>query len=257
MGKSPLIIAHRGASEFLPDNTIASFDQAIIDKADMLELDVRKTADGKLVLFHDWYLPVSRQGRRESSVTRLVSHTSAEEIQVYCEQRGFDLAYMDEVLERYGGRIALNIELKAGGYERELLELIDEYKLLTDVLLSSFFPWVIKKIQNLNHNVKTGWIVGQEQIIYFNRLARTFARKLFGLIGADSAHLHYEIVTPAVLRYFHAHGVPVYAWTVNDPLQMKTQAQMGVDGIITNRPGRLYTILKGAPEEISQIAPAR
>lgn len=257
MGKNPLIIAHRGASEFLPDNTIAAFDQAIADKADMLELDVRKTADGKLVLFHDWYLPVARRGRRESSVTRLVSHTSAEEIQAYCEQRGFDLAHMDEVLERYGRQIILNIELKAGGYEKELLELIDEHQLLDQVLLSSFFPWVLKRIQNLNPGIKTGWILGQEQIIYFNRLARALAKNLFGPIGADSAHLHYEIVTPEILRFFHARGAPVYAWTVNDPEQMESLARLGVDGIITNRPGRLHALLTDTPQDLPQAAPTK
>lgn len=256
MRKNPLIIAHRGASEFLPDNTIKSFDRAIAEKADMIELDVRKTADGKLVLFHDWHLPVSRRHRQDWSVTRLVSHTSAAEIQEYCVQRGYELAYLDQVLERYGGRIDLNIELKAGGFEPELLELIGNYDLLDTVTLSSFFPWVLKKVQNLNQKVKTGWIVGQEQIIYLNRLARTFFRMLFALSGADSAHLQYEIVTPEVLRYFQARRVPVYVWTVNDPSRMEYLARMGVDGIITNRPGRLHSLLAEAPAKIAQVLPA-
>jgi glycerophosphoryl diester phosphodiesterase len=243
MDKKLLVIAHRGASDFLPDNTILSFDRATVERADMIELDVRKTADGRLVLYHDWYMRYPCNANKGPGISRMVSHSRYKQLQRCCEESGFQLATLDEVLERYGGRIAINIELKAGGYEQEVIDLIHKYALNGSVVLSSFIPWVIKKLKDIDGSIKTGWIVGQEQIIKANYLVRALMVWLFGKLDADSAHLHYEMVTPEILERFHSRNTPVYAWTVNDLKIMKNLIDIGVDGIITNKPGKLHAVL--------------
>lgn len=70
MNKNILVIAHRGASAHLPDNTIDSFDQALVEKADMIEMDVRQTADGYLVMYHDRYIPSTGGSMPEAGVPR-------------------------------------------------------------------------------------------------------------------------------------------------------------------------------------------
>lgn len=243
MIRKMLVIGHRGASDLLQDNTILSFDRALIEKADMIELDVRKTADGQLVLFHDWYLSLRCNAYKGAGVSRMVSHASFDQIRECCTENGFQLATLEEVLSRYGNRIGINIELKAGGYEKEVLDLVYRYDIRDTVVLSSFAPWVVRKLKDLDNSVKTGWIVGQERILKANRGARIIMSWIFERLGADSAHLHYEIVTPEVLDRFHSRGIPVYAWTVNDIEDMKHLIEIGIDGIITNKPGALRSLL--------------
>jgi len=239
-----LNIAHRGASEYLPDNTIESFDRALVENADMIELDVRKTADGELVLYHDWYVRTEPRSLPDLGILTPVSHILFENLRDYCEKEGFRLATLEEVLRHYSGRIGINIELKAGGYEKEIVELVNKFDLVNQVVLSSFFPWIIKKIKGIDSRIKTGWIIGQEQVILLNRLGRIFVFSLFKTTEADSAHLHYEMVTPNVIKHFHVRQIPIYAWTVNQTDIMKRLIEMGVDGIITDIPAVLGSVLK-------------
>lgn len=247
MKKNVLNIAHRGASAFLPDNTIESFEQALVEKADMIELDIRKTADGEIVLFHDWYVKPDRFSPLSLGLTQPVSHISFKELSEFCEMKGFRLASLEEVLQQFGGCIGLNIELKAGGYECEVLDLVKKYNLKNSVVLSSFFPWVIKKVKDIDEDIKTGWIAGQEQIIYLNRLIRPWIGLLFKMTGADTVHLHSEILNPEVVRRFHSYSIPIYAWTVDSIDVMRWLIELSVDGIITNRPGQLCTLLNAKP----------
>ncbi|MCD6162058.1 MAG: glycerophosphodiester phosphodiesterase [candidate division Zixibacteria bacterium] len=244
MANQVLNIAHRGASEYLPDNTLESFDRALAENADMIELDVRKTIDGKLVLFHDWTVNIPSAGSPDTNIPKLVSHASSTKLQESCQRNGYRLAMLDETLEHFGGRLDINIELKAGGYEKDVVDLVNEFGLVDSVIISSFFPWIIKKIKNYDNRFKAGWIIGQEQVILLNRLARPIVSLLFDKIEADSAHFHYEIITPAVIKHFHLRQIPIFAWTVNNEHIFSYLIDMGVDGIITDRPGVLHSILQ-------------
>lgn len=244
MANQVLNIAHRGASEHLPDNTLESFDRALAENADMIELDVRKTIDGKLVLFHDWTVNTQSVGSPDFNIPKLVSHVSSNELQEHCRRNGYKLAMLDETLERFGNRLDINIELKAGGYEKDVVDLVNKHSLVDRVIVSSFFPWIIKKIKNYDNRFKAGWIIGQEQVILLNRLARPIVSLLFNKIEADSAHFHYEIITPAVVKHFHLRQIPIFAWTVNDENIFNQLIEIGVDGIITNRPRVLHSILQ-------------
>jgi glycerophosphoryl diester phosphodiesterase len=244
MANQILNIAHRGASASLPDNTLLSFDRAISENADMIELDVRKTSDNKLVLFHDWTISSYSHSSSEINIPKLVSHTNSEELHNHCQNTGFELAFLDEVLERFGNQVDINIELKAGGYEKEIVDMVNKYDLANRVIFSSFFPWIIKKIKNYDKRLKAGWIIGQEQVILLNRLARPIVSMLFNKMEADSAHLHYEIITPAVISHFHLKHIPIFAWTVNSGSVFDYLIEIGVDGIITDQPGVLRSILE-------------
>ena len=238
-----LIIAHRGASQFLPDNTILSFDQAIAEKADMIECDVRQTSDGRLVLFHDKYI-YNRPGQFDQfGASRMVSHFSYDELASYGIYNGFSVLTFEEMLERYAGRIDLNIEIKDSGFEREVVNLVKQYGISGSVVLSSFMPWVMRKINSLDSSLKTGWIVGREQAFKVNHLGRMLLGRIFKATGASSAHLHYEMVIPEIIELFHERDIPVYTWTVNSEEQMKYLIKLGVDGIITNKPGVLYKVV--------------
>jgi glycerophosphoryl diester phosphodiesterase len=246
MSKIPLVIGHRGASAFLPDNTLESFRRAVADGADMIELDVRKTADGELALYHDWYLD------SEFGVSKPAALSTFDELAAYCLTRGIHLATLDEVLSEFSAKIPLNIELKAGGYEQDVLDTLGRYKMSAGFVLSSFFPWVILKLKSLDSHVKTGWIVGQEQVLFLNQFGGPPVELLFGLMKAESVHLHYKIITAGLVKYFHARGFSVQAWTVDDLDITKKLIDYGIDGIITNKPGQLRAFLSGKLDEYNK-----
>lgn len=248
MNKKILVIAHRGASAHLPDNTIESFDQALLEKADMIEMDVRQTADGCLVMYHDRYIPSTRSSLPEAGAARAVSHVSFEKFRLACEERGFKPALLDEVLCRYAGRIALNIELKTGGAEREIVGLVRKYGMEENVIFSSFAPWVVKKLKSIDNSLRVGWIVGQERLLKANQAARILLKNLFMRLDANTIHINHEAITPDILERFHGLNVPVYAWTVDDPERMSYLIGLGVDGIITNEPALLRSIMNSELE---------
>jgi glycerophosphoryl diester phosphodiesterase len=246
MVKKVLVIGHRGASAYLPDNTIESFRRAVIDGADMIELDVRKTADGELVLYHDWYLDTA------FGVSKPAALATYKELSEYCRDRGFQITRLDEVLSEFSEKIALNIELKAGGYEQDVLDTLSRYNMSAGVVLSSFFPWVILKLKSIDNKIKTGWIVGQEQVLFLNQFGGPFVEMFFGLMKAESVHLHYKIITASLVRHFHDRGFSVHAWTVDDIDLINKLIEIDIDGIITNKPGQLRALLDGDLDEYNK-----
>jgi glycerophosphoryl diester phosphodiesterase len=246
MAKIPLVVGHRGASAYLPDNTMESFRQAIADGADMIELDVRKTSDGELVLYHDWYLD------SDFGVSKPAAVATFDELAAFCLTRGIRLTTLDEVLAELAGIISLNIELKAGGYEQDVLDTLGRHKMPAGFVLSSFFPWVILKLKSLDNRVKTGWIVGQEQVLFLNQFGGPPVELLFGMMKAESVHLHYKIITAGLVKHFHDRGNSVQAWTVDDLDITNRLIEYGIDAIITNKPGQLRAYLDGKLDEYKQ-----
>jgi len=232
------IVGHRGASAYLPDNTIESLDQALQEKADMVEFDVRQTRDGELVLFHDWNVMT------DEGLALPVASVDYGELKRRCRAKGFELARLEDVLIRFGGKLKLNIELKAGGYEEAAAEMVARYIDPEEVVFSSFFPWVILKLKHLDKTIRTGWIIGQEQVLFLNRFGGPFVGNLFKLCRADAAHLHYKIITRRLIDKLRRQGVPVYAWTIDDFRVALQLAEIGVEGIITNRPGELRSYIQ-------------
>ena len=257
MNKKVLVIAHRGASDKLPDNTIESFDRAVLDKADMIELDVRRTADGHLVVFHNRYAPKLRIAGREDGAPRAVARLTCKELRLACERQGFKLALLEEVLKRYAGRIVLNIEIKGTGYEQEVCDLVHKYGMEKEVIISSFLPWVVKKTKIADSSLLTGWIIGQKRLLKTNQPAQVLLKNLFAKLDAYSIHINHRAITPKILKRFHDIGVPVYAWTVNDIKRMKYLIDLGIDGIITNKPADLRALLNGDEAGITKTKPKK
>jgi glycerophosphoryl diester phosphodiesterase len=227
-------IGHRGAAAYSHENTLASLEEGIHRHADALEFDVRRTADGILVLCHNWTAKVL-SGNRKS-----ISKITYPELHEIAESREFNLATFEEVLNSFGSRIPLNIEIKAGGYEADVIAMIHRYPLAYTPTLSSFFPWVIRRIKNLKGDIRTALILGQERVVGFNIMARPVIERLVTTLGIGAIHLQEAIATAAVIDKLSRLGVTVFVWTVDDPERMRALIKMGVDGIVTNRSDVLY-----------------
>jgi glycerophosphoryl diester phosphodiesterase len=227
-------VGHRGASAYRPENTIASLEEAVLRRADMIEFDLRRTADGAIVLFHDWGLKME-SGRRKA-----ISRITFNELDRVTRSRGYELALFKDVLRLFGSRIALNIEIKVGGFEDEVVRLIHKDTPVFGPTLSSFFPCVLSKLKDTD--LKTALILGQERVRRLNILARPMVQKAVSRLGIRSIHLQEKIVSPAVVKNLAEAGVTVFVWTVDDPDNMRRLLKMGVDGIITNKPDLLYQV---------------
>lgn len=227
----PLVIAHRGASADAPENTADAFRLAAEQGADWVELDVRASADGRLIVNHDaWY----RDGRT-------VWSTPWEQV----PEGTLDL---DGALAACIG-MGVNLEIKnspgdladgPGGPE-----VVDQVVAVlgalarprrAEVLVSSFDLPTIDRIKALDAALLTGYLV-------FDLSQQPEALHTAVERGHDAFHPWDGFVDDSMTRECHAAGLRLNTWTVDDPQRWVQLAGWGVDGIVTNTPGRLVTAL--------------
>jgi glycerophosphoryl diester phosphodiesterase len=244
-GKYPILVtAHRGFSGAAPENTLAAFQAAIAAGADMIEMDVHLSTDGKLVVIHDDTLNRTTNGKGN------VADKTLAELQRLDAGAWFDPRFagekiptLAEVLVLTRGRIALNIELKKGKdfpYTMEeladrTLDEVERAGMLDQVLFSSFDPVAIERIQARNTHLPIGLITEKP----WATPEEAGGGKLSPTLNSLYKNLNAENV-----RLAHARGVRIHAWTVNTPEEMEQMITLGVDGIITNHPARLIDLLR-------------
>jgi len=232
----PIIFAHRGSSAYAPENTLASFELALKQNVNAIELDVTLTKDQKVVVFHD------SSTERITGVKGKINQMNLAEIKKLDAGSFFDVSFqgeqiptLEEVFELVGDRALINIELKnyASPFDalpEQVAILIEKWKLQDNIFFSSFNPIALWKIKQLLPDVpiallamggKQGWL----------------ARSRFGEILAYQAiHPYYADVNPKFLSAHHQKGHLVNVYTVNNAASMRTLFEMGVDGIFTDDP---------------------
>lgn len=217
----PLVIAHRGASQAAPENTVPAFRLARDLGADMVELDVRRTADGTLAVHHD---PVLPDGRPLVELTR--------------DQLPAAVPDLAEAVEACQG-MGVNIEIKNWPEDPDfdpgeslavaVADFIGRRGLHERVVVSSFHLPTIDRVRSLDPAISTAWLV-----VGFADLAAGLAT-LVGH-GHGILHPHHRSVTEELLARCRDAGVLVNTWTLDDPDRMRELARWGIDGICTNVP---------------------
>jgi glycerophosphoryl diester phosphodiesterase len=221
----PLIIGHRGASAEMPENTLAAFGLAAEQGADGIELDVQLSADGRLVIIHDFDLSRTTNGRGK------VSEMTAAELQTLDAGAGQTIPTLDDLFEMLGSQLLYNIELKYFGWrdvgvEAAVADRITAYHLENRVLVSSFNPLAVRRARrHLPRTIPVALIRGQGLLKYSYLLA-----------AGEADHPHYSLVDAAYLRWAQRRGYRVNVWTVDDPVEARRLADLGVNGLITNKP---------------------
>jgi glycerophosphoryl diester phosphodiesterase len=220
------IIAHRGASADAPENTLAAFELAIVQGAEWVEFDVRRSRDGVLFIHHDPNRRYEVLSKLSFAEIRLLP--GAERVMTF-----------EELLEALKGRVKLDIEIKERGFEAELVKTALKYFPPSSLLVTSFLDAVIVAIKAADPRIRTGLILGkrlndQDPFAQFSDL---FPRKRVQLTGADLVATHY-LVGGVLVRYFLRRvGIPVAMWTINNPNLIKRYLRdPNVVAIITNRP---------------------
>jgi glycerophosphoryl diester phosphodiesterase len=216
MARLPLLLGHRGAraSTRIPENTFASFDLALEHGCDGFEFDVRLAACGTAVVCHD-----SKVGK--------LAIASAQARQLP------QLPRLTDVIERYGERAFLNIELKVKDLEPKVLTALGGFPPQRGYVVSSFIPDVVMDLEARCSSVAIG-------IICETAAQLACWRKL----PVDYVIPEQSLVDQSLVLDVQRAGLRIFVWTVNDPEAMRRLAAWGVDGIISDETKLLVGTLR-------------
>ena len=240
----PVVIAHRGASAHAPENTLSAFHLAIEQGADAVEFDVQLSADKAIVVFHDSSLERTTNGSgkiKDQNLGYLKSlNASIAYAPAYPDQQ---IPTLNEVFEEIGNKVLLNIELKNlsspfDDLPARVAQTISEHQLIDRVLISSFNPIALYKIEKLLPRVRKGVLFFRPPIIQlFSNLSR------FPL-NYQTVHIPYTSINSDCIASFHALGKLVFSYTLNHTHDIQKGLNHGLDGFFTDDPAlaRRYLI---------------
>ena len=222
-------VGHKGADHVAPGNTIESFEAALEHGVDMIEFDVLRTGDGRLVLAHD--------GEDASAREPLT---------------------LEEGLDHFAGEtyaaVELDVDLKLPGYEREVVDGLVERGLAERSLVSSMFTESLDRLGELSPGLRRGWSVPRVKRNWVRSpfavpayaVARLMRARLPGQAaariragGCEAIMSHQILASYGLVEAVHDAGGHVYVWTVDNAARIEALERMGVDGVITNDP-RLF-----------------
>lgn len=235
----PVIIAHRGASFYFHENTMEAFEAAAEMGAEMVELDVRRTRDGVLVVHHD---PDIRGGK-----IRALSKVQVEEASA---SAGYVIPTLAEVLQFCGERIPVDVEIKESGYEEQVVETVTGFIGPDRLLISSSDEMAVFRVKALSPEIKTGLVLYSAPFPALLKHLFPGARVRFS--GVDVVMVNQKLLKLGFLGLNKGLGRPVWVYTVNDRKMLwKLVADDRIGAVFTDRPDvglflrDLYSVCQG------------
>jgi glycerophosphoryl diester phosphodiesterase len=222
-------VGHKGADLVAPGNTVASFEAALGHNVDMIEFDVLRLRDGRLVLAHDYE---DAEGREPLTLEEGLDHFAGE-------------AYAD---------VELDVDLKLPGYEREVVDGLLDRGLGERALISSHYLESLDAVAALAPEIPRGLSVPKVRRDYTKTplalpaygVARVMRARLPGKVRPllragriQAVMAHWLLVSRRLVDVVHAEGGEVYVWTVDDARRIERLRELGVHAVITNDP-RLF-----------------
>ncbi len=246
-----MLVAHRGGSRLAPENTMVAFTSAVETWcADMLEMDVRLTRDGAVVVIHD------EEVDRTTDGSGPVSSFTLEELQrldagyrfvdvrgeAPFRGQGVRIPLFEEVLSAFP-RTRINVESKEPRAAMPLVEVIRRHRAQDRVLVAAAH----ESLRRSARGYPGPWGASRHHILLFLMTHRLAGARTY-TPGADILQVPelwkgVRIVTPAFVRAAHRRNLPVQIWTVDDPGDMRRLLSWGVDGIQSDRPDLLARVL--------------
>jgi len=194
---------------------LAAFEFALDHGCDGFEFDVRHTRDGRNVLWHD-----AGWNGRDIASTDYLDLT---------DRNGGRLACLEDVIEKFGMRAYLDIEIKVSGYEESVIAAVRANPPQRGFMVSSFLPEVILQLHEMADELPRGFICG-----------RGDALSLWRELPISVLLPHYPLVQPALALDVHQRGLQIMTWTVNEKRRMLQLADQCIDGLISDDPHLLY-----------------
>jgi glycerophosphoryl diester phosphodiesterase len=232
----PLIFAHRGASAYAPENTLASFRMAADLRADGIELDTKLSSDGVVVVMHDQTVDRTTDGKGSiGNLTSEALHHLDAGSHFSLDFKGEPVPTLEEVFEAVGSRVFINVEVTnyaspLDALPNKVAELIRQHGLVDRVIISSFHPLNLIRFNKLLPSVPLALLAQGGK-------AGAWARSwLGGLFPQNALHPYFSDVDAAMVDRLHRNGKKVNVWTVNDEAEICRLVDCKVDGIITDDP---------------------
>jgi len=252
----PLVIAHQGGEEIWPSNTMLAYENAVALGVDVLEMDVHSTADGVLVLIHDATVDRTTDGEGRVNKMTLAEIKQLDAGDYWTDDdgatypfrgQGVTIPTLEEVFTAFPN-MRMNIEIKQiePFIGAPFCEMIRTFEMEDKVLVASFHKEAMKDFRKACPEVATS--------TYEEEVIALYVWKTLLLEGVHSpkatavqvpeyrSNIH--ILTPRFVQAAHNRNLDVHVWTVNDPADMQRFIDMGIDGIITDRPDLLLELLE-------------
>src|SRR5262245_5051464 len=243
------LYAHRGAAAEEPENTLPSFERALALGADALEMDVHATRDGVIVVSHD------PDGARMAGVPRALAETSWDEVRTWdagwgfpeagggtgrpFAGRGYRIPSLEQVLRAFPG-VRLNIDLKAPVADTAVA-LLKRLGAEGRVCLASFQASTLRRVRALGYPGETS--LARVEVARMLLLPAPVQRGALAPAGV-AAQLPVWLAKPWVVARCRALGLRVDYWTINEPALAQRVLALGVDGIMTDDPGRIAPVVQ-------------
>lgn len=243
------IISHRGANLLAPQNTLPAFEKALELGADGFENDVHATADGEIVVCHNFRVNKTSDGKGRISDLTLAQLRRLDFGSWFSpEFAGTRIPTLSEFLDLCHGLDIIDIEIKSpqpkgSDIVRKTIDAVKERGLFGKLLISSFDPDILVECKNVDAETKTGFLYAPNRL-YSSLRALTDLVGFIGKIGADAVHPHRVFVDEKYVAVCRAAGIRVNPWTVNREDIMLRLCAWGCDGIITDDPALARRVIR-------------
>ncbi len=244
MRTKPMVIAHRGFSGRYPENTLRSFREALNLPVDAIELDVRRTKDGVLIVIHDETVDRTTDGKGR------VRDLTWSEIQKLdagswkgSEFAGERIPRLEEALELINGQKVVFLEIKEPDTTEQIVETLRQIDALSWVKIGSFHSQAIATAKKLVPEISSS-LIGGAKVGTSDEAFANFVKEALHC-GANSITVNYPALTPERVHYCHQRCLFVGTWTVNDAELAERMIAMGVDAIASDYPDVVLKVLQG------------
>ncbi len=251
----PWVIAHQGGDGLWPSNTMFTFERAVEMGVDVLEMDMHGTADGKLVIMHDSTVDRTTNGSGRINEMTLAEikaldagyNWSEDDGQTYpFRGMGITMPTLEEVFTAFPD-YRMNIEIKQA--EPSIIEpfcqMIRDHQMENQVLVPSFNQESVKEFRQACPEVATS--AGESEVIAFFVLSKLFLENNYNpeatALQVPEMRSGLTVLTQRLIDAAHKRNMEVHPWTIDDVEDMQRMLDMGVDGIITDRPDLMMDLL--------------
>jgi glycerophosphoryl diester phosphodiesterase len=228
--KQTLVIGHRGAAAYKPENTLPSFEEAIACQAVATECDIHLSLDGEMVVMHDKTLD------RTTSIKGEVAKTP------WADMKAAGIPNLQDLTKVTKDKIVLVVEIKHGeGIEKKMLDHLNGQNMLDQSIIFSFGEDHVQKTEQLDPRYFSVWLVGKALKPEDYKATLDRAKEL----GADGVGFQFRNVTPELVKAAHDRKVPVFVWTVPPGPEVDRLKGLKVNFIITDHPRDVLKQLTG------------
>lgn len=241
-------IAHQGGAQLAPGNTLAAFRNALAFQVDAIELDVHRSRDGHLVVFHDNTVERGTDGEGnilDLDFMYLRSLNAASQFHGHWPER-VQMPTLREVLDLAKGRAQVFIEIKLSkrnehhGYYPNIVETVMKdvraTGMVEQVVVISFGWELLGQAKTVEPTIQTGMIVGKELWDYRAEGATEALLEQATSLKSDWIDIEHDLLTPERAQAIHHADFKVAVWTVNSQEELRHYRDMGVDAVTTDRP---------------------